>query len=56
MDIGEYMAEIEKGFSDLTVRVAALENLVTQLPGVSMERDPSRLPVVVIENTVGSLA
>lgn len=53
-EIGAYMGEIEVQLSDFEVRLKAIENLMTALPGVVMESDPSRLPVVVIENTAGS--
>lgn len=52
-DIGEYMGEIEVRLSDFEVRLTAIEKLFTALPGVGMESDPSRLPTVVIEKSVG---
>lgn len=53
-EIGEYMRETIEHLAMLSTRVAALEGILSNVPGLGMERDPSRLPVIVVEETTRS--
>lgn len=48
-DFTDFMRSSETVLADLVVRVNAMENVLTQLAGVSMEPDLSKPPVVVVE-------
>jgi hypothetical protein len=45
MDI-DFVAHVEQTLDNLRRRVEALETAAVQTPGLEMETDPSRLPVV----------
>lgn len=49
-----FMAETEAAISEQEARITALENVITRMSGARMESDPSKLPVVVFENTDGA--
>jgi hypothetical protein len=48
MDI-DFFASVEQILDDHRMRIEALENALTQLPGIEFQPDPSRLPGVRIE-------
>lgn len=45
----EYFAQIESELDTLRTRVAALEKAVTQIPQITYEVDPSKLPGVRVQ-------
>lgn len=46
-----YMRESESALAAFAARLKAVELALAQRPGFTMEGDPSKLPVVVIENS-----
>lgn len=55
-ELGEYMRGILEQIALLGVRVSAVETILSNVPGLGMETDPSRLPVIVVEETTRSAA
>lgn len=48
MDI-DFFAEVERRLDDYKTRIEALETALVELPNVTYEPDPSRLPGVRVE-------